>query len=451
MIFNRFYYYFTLLAALFILSSCLDSNDDNKVSYDYSSDAQITSLRIQSSEDTLKVLPGVEFSINQVASAPIIFNRDSLPYLFDVKNVSMNVSTNGASGIKLRLINPDSTYIWDTSDSVEIKRLRHIEVYAADGITSKMYTFELNVHQQDPDTIFWQNVTTNYIYTPTDQVTIANANSFYTYYSSGSNIALSTSSIDDGETWTEQTVTGLPQNVVFKSIQNDSLEEREVWYALDKDSKVYLSDDGLDWKEQATDLTIRSIFGKMPSYNRTDSILVVVEDEGDYKFAKTIDFSTLHVLNKIPAGFPVDNYAATTIRNPLIYTAKYLLTTGGEDVNGVANNKVWLIQENEGKITNTSVESNFNVAGSSLFNYDDKIYLMTLEDDKNVFYTSSNYGMFWVRANSKQSLPSEFLYRKNQSVNVDNKNNIWIFGGVSANQSQLVEVWKGRINKLFVR
>ena len=450
MISNRLYYCLTLLATVFILSSCLDSDDDNTVDYDYSSDAQLTSLKLQSNEDTLKVLPSVEFSINQVASAPVIFNRDSLPYLFDVKNVSMNVSTNGASGIKLRLINPDSTYIWDTSDSVEINRLRHIEVYAADGITSKMYTFNLNVHQQDPDTIFWQNVTSNYIDSPTDQVTIANANSFYTYYNGSANIALSTSSIDDGETWTKQTVTGLPQNVVFKSIQNNTFEEREVWCALDSDSKVYLSEDGMDWTEQSTDLHVRSIFGKMPSYS-TDSVLLVVEDEGDYKFAKTIDFSTIHVLNKLPEGFPVDNFTSTTIKDSLIYTAKYLITTGGEDINGVSNNKVWLLQENEGEITHTSIASKFNVAGSSLFNYDDKIYLMTPEDDDNVFYTSSNYGMFWKRANSKQSLPSEFIVRENQSVNVDNKNNIWIFGGVSANQAQLVEVWKGRINKLFVR
>ena len=99
MISNRFYYFFTLLAAIFLLSSCLDSDDDNRVEYDYSSDAQITSLVLSSREDTLNVLSKVEFSINQVASAPLIFNKDSLPYLFDVKNAKMTVTTNRASGI----------------------------------------------------------------------------------------------------------------------------------------------------------------------------------------------------------------------------------------------------------------------------------------------------------------------------------------------------------------
>ena len=78
------------------------------------------------------------------------------------------------------------------------------------------------------------------------------------------------------------------------------------------------------------------------------------------------------------------------------------------------------------------------------------VYLLTSEDNKNQFYTSSTYGLVWEKASKKQSLPNGFLYRRNQSVNVDNINNIWIFGGESPSQGQLVEVWKGRINKLFV-
>ncbi len=453
MISNRFYYFFTLLATIFLLSSCLNSDDDNRVEYDYSSDAQITSLVLSSREDTLKVLPSVEFSINQVASAPLIFNKDSLPYLFDVKNAKITLTTNRASGIKLHLISPDSpdsTYIWNTNDSVLINRLKHIEVFAADGVTTKLYTFQLNTHQQDPNLILWQNVVNNYINNPTDQVTVTNASKFFTYYNTGTSIGLATSSIEDGEMWTNETLTGLPQGVVLKSIRVDALEKSEGWYAMDATGKVYISANGMEWIEQQTDLPVRSIYGKMPSYSQ-DSVLAIVKDGEVYKFAKTIDFSSMNVLNEIPAGFPVDNFAFTTIKDPRIYTAKYLIATGGKDINGIANSDVWIMQENDQKITFTSKALNFNVVGSSMFNYDNKIYLLTSLGDENVFYTSSNYGMFWEKADSKQQLPVEFSYRENQSVSVDNKNNIWIFGGVSSNQTQLVEIWKGRINKLFVK
>ena len=447
MISNRFSYCLALLATIFILTSCLGSGDD--VGYEFSSDAQIISIGFSSREDTLNVLPKVAFSINQVASAPTIFNKDSLPYLFDVSMAKMQLNTNDASGIKLHLNNPDSVYIWNMTDSVMISNLKNIEVYAQDGITKKMYTFILNTHQQDPDTIFWQNVESDYITTPIDQVTVSNKESFFTYYSANNTISLSTSPITDGESWAAQPLVGLPQNVVFKSIQNHSIEESEVWCALGTDNKVYISQNGIDWEEQATNLPVISILGRFPSFN-SDFILAIVKDGDKYKFAKTLNFSSMAVLNEIPSSFPVHDFAFTTVNIESINTAKYLIATGGRDIDGVQNSKVWMLQEDGDKIAETSTTPSFDVKGSSLFNYDDKVYLLTSEDNKNQFYTSSTYGLVWEKASKKQSLPNGFLYRRNQSVNVDNINNIWIFGGESPSQGQLVEVWKGRINKLFV-
>ena len=462
MISNRIYYCLTLLVTVLTLSSCLDSDNDN-INYELSSDAQVTSLRLSSKEDSLNILSRVGFSINQVAYnpdqvgsnplAPIIFNKDSLPYLFDVEMARLSMTTNRASGVKLHLANPDSTYIWNMSDSVKIKRLKQIEVFAEDGRTTKKYTFVLNTHQQDPDTIFWQNIKTdNYIgTTPTDQVTVSNGSKFYTYFNANNNIGLYTSSIDNGVTWLSETLNGLPQNVVLKSIQTNVVENIERWFALDTNDKVYLSSNGLDWTSVVTDYPVKTIYGKMPSYSK-DSVLAVVKDGDVYKFAKTIDFSSIRVMNEIPSGFPVSDFTHTTVQDPIVYTAKFLITTGGKDIDGAENNDVWLMEEDGNEITYRSPSGlSFNVQGASLFRYDNKIYLLTSEGGKNVFYTSINYGVFWEKASNKQSLPSEFLLRENQSVNIDQENNIWIFGGVLSNQNQIVEVWKGRINKLFVK
>lgn len=449
MISNWFYYCITLLATIFILSSCLGSNDSN-LDYNYSADAQITSLKLSSYEDSARVLSNVEFSINQVSSAPTIFNKDSLPYLFEVENVGLNISTNGASGLKFHLNNPDSSYIWNTTDSVSIKRLQRIEVYAQDGKTKKTYTFKITTHQQDPDTIFWQNIANNYISSPIDQATISNESSFFTYYKTSNTLQLSTSNIEDGETWENKSLSGLPQNIVLKSIQNNVDKENDTWLALDSDGKVYLSEDGIDWTTQTTDYPVKSIFGMMPSFTK-DSVLIVVKDDNKYKFAKTIDFSSIHVLNEIPAGFPVEGFTHTTVKDSLVYSAKYLVATGGKNINNLVNKNVWLLQDVDNKITSTSKFLKFSTTGSSLFNYNNKMYLLTSENGQNKLYTSTNYGVFWEKASSKQSLPIEFTNRQNQSVSIDSKNNIWIFGGASSNQTQLVEVWKGRINRLFIK
>ena len=76
---------------------------------------------------------------------------------------------------------------------------------------------------------------------------------------------------------------------------------------------------------------------------------------------------------------------------------------------------------------------------------------MTFDGSKNSFYTSTNYGVYWEKVSNKQSLPIGFSSRRNQNVTIDSENNIWIFGGKTDNQIQLVEIWKGRINKLFTK
>ena len=454
MISNWFYYCLTLLAATFILSSCLNSDTD-EIDYTLSRDAQITSFSMSSSEDTLKVLPTVKFSIDQVSSAPLVFNKDSLPYLFDVSTVNLKIATKGASGIKLYLINPgqsDSSYIWNETDSVMIKKLKNIEVFAQDGKTSKIYTFKLNTHKVDPDTIFWQNVLNDYIPQPIDQVTVSNKNLLYTYHKSATSIKLSTSPIEETLDWTDQPLlSGLPQNVVLKSIQNDSFENNTpVWHAIDADNKVYSSANGIDWNLVETTYPVQAIFGKLPSFTK-DAILTIIKDGASYKFATTQDFSSFVVHSDVPSGFPVKDFTSTIINKPDIYSAKYLIVTGGMNLANRSNKSVWLLQEIDNKVTFTSKLQNFSVFGSTLFNYDNKIYLLTSENNKNVFYTSTNYGVFWKKASNKQQLPSTYTNRNYQSVYVDDKNIVWILGGETNNENQLVEVWKGRINKLFLK
>ena len=447
---NWFYYCFTLLTATFILSSCLNSDSDN-IDYTVSRDAQITSLSISSREDSSRVLSKVKFSIDQVSSAPLIFNKDSLPYLFDISNALLQIKTNNASGIKLHLFNPDSSYIWDQTDSVMIKKLNQIEIFAEDGITTKRYTFKLNTHQQDPDTIFWQSVAEDYIPQPNDQVTVSNKDSFFTYYKLNNSIHLSTSPIDNGDDWTYTQINGLPQNVILKTIQNDSFDNGENWYALDDGNNVYYSENGENWSMLTTSYPVKAIFGKLPSFTE-DEILTIIEKDGSHMFAKTKDFSSINVLNNMPEGFPIKDFTSTTISDSLNYTAKYLIVTGGQDINDTSNKEVWLLQEGaNNNITYAHQLLDFNVEGSTLFRYDDKIYLLTSEKNRNVFYTSTNYGAFWKKASNKQSLPLEYASRENQSVNIDDKNNIWIFGGQTSDKTQLIEVWRGRINKLFIK
>ena len=144
-------------------SSCLNTNDTE---IEFLSDAQIYGITLSAAYDSTRTLANAEFSIDQRAS--LIYNRDSLDFGFEPKNAYLSLELRYAAAIKLYLHNPDSTYFWNSTDSVDIGRLKYIEIYAQDGITTKKYEFRLNIHQQNPHQLVWTQLTDNYLPFPID-------------------------------------------------------------------------------------------------------------------------------------------------------------------------------------------------------------------------------------------------------------------------------------------
>ena len=91
--------------------------------------------------------------------------------------------------------------------------------------------------------------------------------------------------------------------------------------------------------------------------------------------------------------------------------------------------------------------SSLILQSSTLFYYDNKPYLMTPSTERNILFFSGNFGLDWEEAEENQAFPAGFTKRSNASVITDSENYIWIFGGISAEQAQLTDVWRGRLNK----
>ena len=107
------------------------------------------------------------------------------------------------------------------------------------------------------------------------------------------------------------------------------------------------------------------------------------------------------------------------------------------------------MQERNGKISELKSKKICvsSLTESTLFFYDNNTYLLTNSSGTNSLYYSDNFGLEWKSAGENQSLPTEMEFRKKASVITDNNNNIWIFGGVSGTQTQLDDVWRGKLNK----
>ncbi len=464
------------------LSSCLGKGSE-ETEVELSSDAQIYSISFTSKTDSNKVLPSTSFTIDQLNKT--IFNRDSLPYLFHVDSVNLNisgVSAGALSKIVINLKNPDSTYTWNMKDSVSFSRLTSIETTAADKKTVRLYQFKANIHQHDPNLIQWFLLAQNYHNTNTidTQKTVLIDNRFFTYFKSENVIHAMSSFADNGREWNSEIISGLPANTRINSIisfQNNSIS---ACYALDENNNLYKSLNGYFWTQLETQYPLISIYGKLPSAIGDFAILTAIEYEGVKRFAKTSDFSSFEVMNIIPNGIPMSDFASLSIENPHTYSAKYIILSGGTKEDATENNQIWLLQENRNEIKNVVIpnQSGFDFHNNTLFWYDNTLYLLLrqqivveTEDNndegnneggtgivkrregeeiyENVLYTSPDYGLRWFKTGENQVLPEEFVDRTKTTIITDDKNFIWIFGGVSGTQ-QISEVWRGRLNKLIV-
>lgn len=434
-----------------LFSSCLGSSQNQLA--DASRDAQIYAFSMTSSKDSTRALSGTKFTIDQINNK--IFNQDSLPYLFHVDSIKLNIagkSNYALPRVAINLRDNDSTYVWNGKDSVAFNRIKSIETTADDGKTVKLYEFKANIHQQDPYILHWTRITQNHLIAPVDkQKTVLHGGKFVTYYKSGTMIKASTSLVSDGKDWAPVTVSGLPVTVKMNTILSVTNGSASTVYAHDSDNSVYKSADGLVWSKITSAYPVTTIYGKLPAVSGEFAILTAVMDGETLKFATTQDFTSFTVLNALPADLPVSDFAAVSWENPTVFGAKQILISGGKNKDNTLNNKFWILKEQDGEIAELPIPSTIPMQLSQLFIYDKdpvKIYLMTYETGKNKLYFSENYGSTWVSGGTSQTFPDNFTGRINASVITDNNNFIWIFGGESGTQAQIVDVWRGRLNKL---
>jgi hypothetical protein len=436
-----------LALSLLLLSSCLNSSDEN---VEYSPDAQIYAFSLSSASDTAGLLSATKFTIDQINGK--IFNKEPLPFQFQVDSVLLSITGfstyNPYTLVQLQLY-PDSTYYWVPSDSVAVHRLKRIITTAADGITQKTYDFALNIYQQDPYLLSWEQRNTGYLPTSVEsQKTIAFQNQFITYYKSGSAINAMFTDASDGTTWSDANITGLPPTLQLSSL----VAANNAAFGLDiTTDSVYKSTDGVNWSPVYTQYPVKAIYGELPlaTNDDHDHLLAAVEINGELTFVETDDFTVLKPLNKLPQGLPVKDFSATKVDASTSYSIKYIILSGGTTIDNMPNNDIWILQEKDGNITHilSRKPATGSVSGSSLFFYDNKPYLIVTSSGKNILMYSENFGLDWIAAAENQSFPTGFDQRTNASIITDAANYIWIFGGISVTQTQLSDVWRGRLNK----
>jgi len=364
MIFKYFSRAWVLAMSLLLLSSCLNSSDEN---VEYSPDAQIYAFSMSSASDTAGLLSATKFTIDQVNGK--IFNKEPLPFQFQVDSVLLSItgfSTYSPFTMVLLKFDSGTTSYWIPSDSVAVHSLKQIITTAADGITQKTYDFKLNIYEQDPYVISWNQRNTGYLPTSVvSQKTIAFQNRFITYYKSDSAIDAMFTNASDGTIWSDANITGLPPTLQLSSL----VTANNAAFGLDiTTDAVYKSTDGVNWSPVSTQYPVKAIYGELPLATN-GNILAAVEINGELTFVETNDFTVLNPLNKLPAGLPVKDFSVTKVDASTSYSIKYIILSGGTTIENLPNNDIWILEEKDGKITYilSRKPATVSVSGSSLF------------------------------------------------------------------------------------
>ncbi len=459
---KRFKYLVILLYSLgaIAFNSCLSNSVTN-----YSDDARVYTFSLKS--DSVPAFAKKTFTVNQTDGSAyktdgIIYNADSLPFktkLYKHYKAIPVITTYSSAAMFF------NDTVFRSGDSIDFRWKHVLKNYAQNGTTYKTYFVDVRVHKVEPDSIAWQRrVYPAASFSETEQKAVYCNSLVMLFLNNGTNISMY--STTDAKSWNGGTpISTLPASV---SLQN-MVVLNDVIYVIGDGQTIYSSTDGTSWNK----ITISSsnqLKSLIASYD--NKLFAVMYDNSNNYFVETSsDGKNWTVQNSVNAiegtnsngkpansGFPISNFAATTI-TPITGTPK-LLVVGGIDQSGNTLNSVYSYAASSNSWANYATEFTTDTTlrpqkNGAMIWYDNQVmyYGGTSANDRLVPDTllcSKTSGFSWTKHDTLVNFPKGLNYklRSRASIVVDKYNRIFLIGGKDANGNFMREAWVGRKNKL---
>lgn len=425
-----------LIVPLLLLTGCL-GDDEEVIDYIDYTDAELVSFSI--THDSIPELVTAKFTIDQVLCT--IYNHDSLAYGTQLagKGKATVTYTSGANISNLLLLEDnDSTWI-SSGDLLDITQPLKFRVYAYNGTTRKDYSFQVNIHQVDPDSVQYKQIASELSFVDSGENKSIYFNSTFYFYVKNNDV-ISLYSSDNAVDWTEEILTGLPDEVVVDNIV--SYDSGILSHTENGD--LYLSFDAVYWSKITIDYPVTSILGYLKGASpQGGGVCLVVNKDNNPTFAFSSDLLEWSYGEVIPEAFPLNGFSA--VNQELVYIPRLTLL-GGRDVQDEILNTVWSTLDGLywAKVSDDRFSKLPNFTDGNVFIYNGKLCLINgyLGDDKynTEFYISENNGYTWTIQESKYKSPA-YGGRSGASLIVDDKGEyFYILGGDKA--PAWSEVWK---------
>lgn len=475
------------LVVLTIASSC-NKRDNNTSSTDViygtsPSSAQVTHFSIKANSKILNNLDSVHFAIDQQKG--VIYNPDSLPLGTDVSRLLVSIKF-GTTVTKAQLVIKDGIkikqektidYTDNSTDSIDFTGKVVLNVTSADGLKITSYNVQVNVHQVQPDSLYFPITgRRNLPAAGDDNYAVGMAQLGETFFSMTHNnngYYVSTGDTPAGKWSTQKVNLAFTPNAKSLTATDDDL------YLLDNDGNLYTSQDAINWS--ATGIVWKTILG---AYNNR---LLGVLQHGNAmlfdEYPRRSDFQP----SLLPDGFPVTGASQMIVAHNDWSINPMALVVGGRDDMDKLTSSTWGYDGNSWAEVSSTVNNSLPaLEGATLVSY----YTYTVNSvnqsaTKKVTwlvmggrtgsgtfnrktYISRNMGITWTEGVSGIQLPeyipsfsgamafvcNEVATLKAPAQRISKPITEWdvpylyIVGGYDAHGMLFNNVWKGTITRL---
>ena len=462
---SKFAAFTLLLATVFLMASCLESDND----YTYTDDCAISSFSVTTAKqntfvktsdglrDSLVVkeltLSNYKFYIDQLNGK--VYNPDSLPCGVDAKKLLCSVSNSSSGLVVIKKVKSDSLDYFSSTDSLDFSVDREVQVISNSGLSVKKYTIHVNVHKEQADSFAWHA-------TPIC-AELKNLQGIKTAAVNGKLLLLGTDGnntlvyANNGTQWTK-CETNLGHNLAADAYK--SLVTKDDYAYISDGGNIVRTNDGKTWNTMgtATDVTRLVAASRYSLYGyATDGRLMTSKDNGATWTVAEIDdeLSLMPYGETTYASVEIEGYAKTDrvmlfgTRDAATYPNDKYLTIWGKIDEAAANseNQPWAYY-------GVSADNNHAaplLSGISAVAYDGGVYMMGQEEGKAPkFYKSLDNGITWREDTATVMLPTNFNENATNAITakctyaltVDKNKSLWL---VNASNGM---TWRGRINRL---
>jgi hypothetical protein len=336
--------------------------------------------------------------------------------------------------------------IWEEKDSLDFKNPIQFKVLAENGSFGRTYTAKINVHQQEPDSLSWSKMASNFDKNIGKQKAVYANKNIYVFAQEESQVVMTCT--PDGKDWSAPTQIDIPVKADYSSV----MVWGDLFYIL-AENDLYTSSNGLNWEKAESTQKISHLIANIHTGNNHK--IVGIDSENYY--IESEDGMTWSRHEAMPSNFPTSQYSFVSYPLDTNDKLSKIILIGNNDIETDTTTVVWTQLNTENNWTELDIENKFfacpRLENSSLIHYNNQIYMFggagqhkgKIEAFEK-FYVSEDDGISWKAITEKVMFPKEFrsLYEQangNYSCVVDDQHFIWVMW------SQTGEVWRGRINK----